>query len=76
MSLQEEIRPASQLSVPVDVAGSDGDHSNKKAITSFTRIELVGDAQPDNEISAMGYKPQLKRVSGFSIDQNGRRAGS
>lgn len=76
MSLQEEIRPASQLSVPVDVAGSDGDHSNKKATTSFTRIELVGDAQPDNEISAMGYKPQLKRVSRFSIDQNGRRAGS
>lgn len=76
MSHQGEIRPASQLSVPVDVAGSDGGHSNKKATSSSTRIEIVGDVQPDNEISAMGYTPQLKRVSGFLIDQNGRRASS
>ncbi|AAW46614.1 hypothetical protein CNBI0830 [Cryptococcus deneoformans B-3501A] len=64
MSHQGEIRPASQLSVPVDVAGSDGGHSNKKATSSSTRIEIVGDVQPDNEISAMGYTPQLKRNRG------------
>lgn len=67
MSLQEDIRPASLRSDPDDVTGSDGGHSNKKPTTSLTRIEAVGDAQPDNEFSVMGYTPQLKRVSGFSI---------
>lgn len=68
MSLQEDTQPASLRSDPADVAGSDGGHSNKKPTASLTRIESVGDAQPKNEFSVMGYKPQLKRVSGFSID--------
>ncbi|KIR26742.1 GabA permease [Cryptococcus deuterogattii 99/473] len=63
MSLQEDIRPASLRSDPDDVTGSDGGHSNKKPTTSLTRIEAVGDAQPDNEFSVMGYTPQLKRLT-------------